>query len=75
MRSGHSSVEICTIIRGTENKKKSKEVKSLDFFCVKCKAHKNTEPTREVVSKNNMRMAKAVCPDCGTNLNRIIGKA
>ena len=28
-----------------------------------------------VVSENGRRMAKATCPTCGTNLNRILGKA
>jgi hypothetical protein len=27
------------------------------------------------VSENGRRMAKATCPVCGTNLNRILGKA
>jgi hypothetical protein len=27
------------------------------------------------VNEKGTRMAKAVCPVCGTNLNRILGKA
>ena len=50
------------------------ETYSGEFYCVKCKAKREAEG-RVVVSENGRRMAKAVCPVCGTNLNRIIGKA
>jgi ribosomal protein L34E len=45
-----------------------------EFYCVKCKAKKTTEGD-VVIAANGRRMAKAVCPDCGTKLNRILGKA
>jgi ribosomal protein L34E len=45
-----------------------------EFYCVKCKAKRSAEG-RVVVSENGRRMAKATCPECGTNLNRILGKA
>lgn len=45
-----------------------------EFYCVKCKAKRTTEGD-VVVSENGRRMAKAVCPECGTKLNRILGKA
>jgi ribosomal protein L34E len=45
-----------------------------EFYCVKCKA-KREATGRVVVSENGRRMAKATCPTCGTNLNRILGKA
>ena len=45
-----------------------------EFYCVKCKEKR--EATGEVkVSEKGTRMAKGVCPVCGTNLNRILGKA
>jgi hypothetical protein len=45
-----------------------------EFYCVKCKAKR--EATGDIVeAKNGTRMAKAKCPTCGTNLNRILGKA
>jgi len=49
----------------------------MEFYCVKCKAKKSVgdESTTTVETKNGRRMAKAKCPDCGTNLNRILGKA
>ena len=50
------------------------ETWSGEFYCVKCKAKR--EASGEVsVSEKGTRMAKAVCPECGTNLNRILGKA
>jgi hypothetical protein len=45
-----------------------------EFYCVKCKAKR--EATGDIVeAKNGTRMAKAKCTTCGTNLNRILGKA
>jgi NAD-dependent SIR2 family protein deacetylase len=44
-----------------------------EAYCVKCKAKKPF--TGHVEEKNNRRMAKGKCPDCGTTLNRILGKA
>ncbi|MGB3184789.1 MAG: DUF5679 domain-containing protein [Ornithinimicrobium sp.] len=44
-----------------------------EFYCVKCKAKREAEG--RVVETNGRRMAKGTCPVCGTNLNRILGKA
>ncbi|MDR2378351.1 MAG: DUF5679 domain-containing protein [Bifidobacteriaceae bacterium] len=44
-----------------------------EFYCVKCKQKR--EATGDVVVTNDRRMAKGVCPVCGTRLNRILGKA
>ncbi|WP_137122401.1 DUF5679 domain-containing protein [Segeticoccus rhizosphaerae] len=44
-----------------------------DFYCVKCKEKREAEGN--VVETNGRRMAKGKCPVCGTNLNRILGKA
>ena len=50
------------------------ETWSGEFYCVKCKAKR--EATGEIrVNEKGTKMAKAVCPECGTNLNRILGKA
>ncbi len=50
------------------------ETYSGEFYCVKCKTKR--EATGEVqVNEKGTRMAKAKCPECGTNLNRILGKA
>ena len=45
-----------------------------EFYCVKCKEKREAEG-KVVVSDNGRRMAKGKCPVCGTNLNRILGKA
>ena len=45
-----------------------------EFYCVKCK-EKREASGDVVVTDNGTRMAKAKCPECGTNLNRILGRA
>jgi hypothetical protein len=49
------------------------EMYSGEFYCVKCKEKRQAEG--KVVETNGRRMAKGQCPVCGTNLNRILGKA
>lgn len=41
-------------------------------YCVKCKAKKEFVGT--VVVKGERRMAKGVCPDCGTNVVTFLPK-
>ncbi len=50
------------------------ETWSGEFYCVKCKEKREAEGEVKVNDKGT-KMAKAVCPVCGTNLNRILGKA
>jgi uncharacterized protein DUF5679 len=50
------------------------ETWSGEFYCVKCKEKRQADGEVRVNDKGT-RMAKAVCPVCGTNLNRILGKA
>ncbi len=50
------------------------ETWSGEFYCVKCKEKREAEGEVKVNDKGT-RMAKAVCPVCSTNLNRILGKA
>jgi ribosomal protein L34E len=45
-----------------------------EFYCVKCKA-KKTASGKVVVNAKGTKMAQAVCPTCGTKLNRILGRA
>ena len=45
-----------------------------EFYCVKCKEKREASGDVHVNDKGT-RMAKAKCPVCGTNLNRILGKA
>lgn len=44
-----------------------------EFYCVKCKEKREAEG--DVVVSNGRKMAKGICPACGTKLNRILGKA
>ncbi|MGH3326747.1 MAG: DUF5679 domain-containing protein [Streptomycetales bacterium] len=45
-----------------------------DAYCVKCKQKRDF--TGEVkVTDSGRRMAQGICPECGTKLNRILGKA
>lgn len=45
-----------------------------EFYCVKCRDKR--EATGDVrVNDKGTKMAKATCPVCSTNLNRILGKA
>ena len=45
-----------------------------EAYCVKCKA-KKSPIDRRVEEKNGRRMGKGKCPDCGTTVVRILGKA
>jgi transcription initiation factor IIE alpha subunit len=49
------------------------ETNSGEFHCLTCTEQRRT-PDRGVQT-NGRRMAKSQCPSCGTNLNRILGKA
>jgi Zn finger protein HypA/HybF involved in hydrogenase expression len=44
------------------------------FYCVKCKEKRDAKG-EVVVNAKGTKMAKGKCPECGTNLNRILGKA
>ncbi len=44
-----------------------------EFYCVKCREKR--EATGNVVEQSGRRYAKGLCPECGTKLNRILGKA
>ena len=43
--------------------------------CMKRKKQVEIKNAYEFVSKNKMNMLRGVCPDCGTKVCRIIGKA
>ena len=42
-------------------------------YCVKCREKRDFDG--EVVESGGRRMAKGTCPQCGTKMNRILGKA
>lgn len=43
--------------------------------CMKCKKQVEIKEGKEVVFKNGMKALKGKCPDCGTTVVRILGKA
>ena len=43
--------------------------------CMKCRKQVEIKDPEEVVMKNGMKAVKGVCPDCGTKVFRILGKA
>lgn len=43
--------------------------------CMKCRKQVEIKDPVESVTKNNMKIVKGKCPECGTNVSRIIGKA
>lgn len=43
--------------------------------CMKCKKQVNIKDPKEVIMKNGLKAVKGVCPDCGTKVFRILGKA
>ena len=47
----------------------------MTFYCVKCRAKKDVNDYETVTWKNGRRAAKAVCPDCGTAMYRVLPKA
>jgi hypothetical protein len=70
----HGSMDITRPRTTIEQGESMAETYSGEFYCVKCKAKR--EASGEVhVNDKGTRMAKATCPVCGTNLNRILGKA
>ncbi len=44
-------------------------------YCVKCKANKEMKDEQQVTLKNGRQAVKGKCPDCGTSMFRILGKA
>lgn len=44
-------------------------------YCVKCKGKKEMVSPEEVVLKNQKKALKGKCPDCGTGMFKITGKA
>lgn len=43
--------------------------------CMRCRKQVEIKNPQEVVLKNNLRSIRGVCPNCGTKVSRILGKA
>jgi hypothetical protein len=46
-----------------------------EAYCVKCKAKRNMKDAGEVTMANGRRAMKGKCPECGTGMFKILGKA
>lgn len=44
-------------------------------YCVKCKGKKEMVSPQDVTLKNGKKAIKGKCPDCGTGMFKITGKA
>jgi len=44
-------------------------------YCVKCKSKKEMKDEQKVTLKNGRQAVKGKCPDCGTAMFKILGKA
>ncbi|MBU0535334.1 MAG: hypothetical protein KKE20_00045 [Nanoarchaeota archaeon] len=42
---------------------------------MRCRTQVEIKDPQEIVLKNNLRSLKGVCPNCGTKVSRILGKA
>ena len=51
------------------------EIQMAEGRCMKCKKQVEIKDPEEVIMKNGMKAVKGTCPDCGTKVFRIIGKA
>ena len=47
----------------------------MEAYCVKCKAKREMQDGQETTMKNGRKAMKGKCPECGTGMFRILGKA
>jgi len=47
----------------------------MEGYCVKCKTKREIKDGNEVTMKNGRKAMKGKCPECGTGMFRILGKA
>lgn len=47
----------------------------MEGYCVKCKEKREIKNSNEVTMKNGRKAMKGECPNCGTGMFRILGKA
>jgi hypothetical protein len=47
----------------------------MDGYCVKCRKSVEIKDGNEVTNAKGRRMMKGKCPNCGTTVCRILGKA
>jgi Zn finger protein HypA/HybF involved in hydrogenase expression len=54
---------------------KTKSITKMEGYCVKCKSKREISNGAEVTMKNGRKAMKGKCPECGTGMFRILGKA
>ncbi len=67
-RAARSSLKAQTIPEGRRSP-------MAEGYCVKCKGKKEMVGPQDVVLKNGKKAVKGTCPDCGTGMFKITGKA
>jgi len=45
----------------------------VEAYCIKCKKNVEMQNPRKITTKNQRSMALGTCPNCGTNVSRILG--
>lgn len=48
---------------------------AVEAYCVKCKAKRNMKDPKENTMANGRKAMKGTCPECGTGMFKILGKA
>lgn len=46
----------------------------MKFYCVKCKKKVEADLKETKTTKNGIKMARSICPKCGTKLTKFLGK-
>jgi Zn finger protein HypA/HybF involved in hydrogenase expression len=65
--------------KGRKRKSKTQIFNNMQGYCVKCKAKREIKDAKEVTMKGKGKVKRkaltGVCPNCGTKMFRILGKA
>ena len=48
---------------------------AVEAYCVKCKAKRDMKEPKETTMANGRKAMKGTCPECGTGMFKIMGKA
>ena len=54
---------------------KPSTIMAVEAYCVKCKAKRDMKAPAEVTMANGRKAMKGTCPECGTGMFKIMGKA
>ena len=62
------------VVKGAHDSQREEGVMA-EGYCVKCKGKKEMVAPQDVTLKNGKKAIKGKCPDCGTGMFKITGKA